>query len=150
MFTNNCVGIRLLLGLVVLFVAVNMNTHLGEADTFVYLPLIVKSYPPMTVHFAQFARYVGYEAYILVVVTPPDDIVRAIAQIEDRQADLSPTECCYKGFCTPAWSSSLCLTGLEPGEKLVTAIAIDKFGNSARAYETLTYTPDPWPPPCFP
>jgi hypothetical protein len=29
MFTNNCVGIRLLLGLVILFVAVNMNTHLA-------------------------------------------------------------------------------------------------------------------------
>jgi len=141
---------KLLLCLMLLLVVIGANPRQGAADTFVYLPLIVKGYPPMTVHFAQFARYVGYQAYILIVVTPPGDIVRAIAQIEDRQVDLSPTECCYKGICKPAWSNSLCLTGLEPGEKLVTAIAIDKFGNSARAYETLTYTPDPWPPPCFP
>jgi len=150
MFTNNCVGIRLLLGLVILFVAVNMNTHLGGADTFVYLPLIVKDYPPMLVWFnipVQEGTY-GYEVRVVVSVKPPDDIARVVARIEDRQIDLEPTMWCFKGLCDPAWEGILCLTGLEEGEKLLTAIAIDKFGNSARVYRTIIYEIPDWPPPC--
>jgi len=142
---------KLLLCLMFLLATISQGTA-EQSDTFLYLPFVLKGFPHVHVYFEPFNRCVGYEAYILIVATPPDDIVRATAQIEDRRVDLSPTEWCYRKGppCDPAWSGTLCLTGLEPGEKQVTAIAFDRFGNSFRACRTLTYTPDNFPPPCFP
>ena len=136
-----------------------LTTGMGKADTEddwrIYLPSIAKNSPHISIEFVLppgDGFRVAYEMDVIVRVYPEYEVYpnreakRVIARVEDHETELHPTT--WHGPYDPVWRGTLCLTGLEPGRKLLTVIAIDKAGQAVRAHRYVQYIIPDWPPPC--
>jgi hypothetical protein len=141
--SNKMLALLSILGLLVLFSPTigssqdNAGHNINPTITpnySVYLPIITKNWPPISIEIVRPAQGEPVEDGYWLVVTVESlyELQAVIARVENREISLGFSEWCER-MCYPAWIGNLPLAGLERGGKLLTVIATDVLGNSVQA-----------------
>lgn len=121
---------------------VTLSTHLNSNTT--YDPVV---HPNISVNIAQPTQGAIANTPLLIAVKVNSlyELKDVKARVQGVEADLSFSNnaVCSKGGCSPGWSGSISLTGLERGEKLLIVKASDVFGNITEATRSFIFDKKP-------
>ncbi len=89
--------------------------------------------------------YVGSDLHVAVTVQSTYEVRSVSVRIDAAQADMTYSDCGVSDRygCVGGWSADLSLAGTARGEKTMVVRAVDVFGNSTEAQQTVVYDDKP-------